>query len=265
MRFKNLASLKRPAAGEIILATLPEKIFLSRYASDKAFKINELVRTLYQDSYEWYGFTIGTRDNPELISDLGLPRNNENIQQYTRVEAEMISGYQDELPPHLIITGWIHSHGSMDFKGFSSTDAANHLTVLDYVTARSKKPLAKREILVQNLALLVQEDFSPRDLEKGNVCLVTDAPVTAAQIWETVYGGFCYSIVIGDAGWHHQEIYYKTRGILSGETRVSHQEAELVLVDTGRTLTELDITALSEEVKEKIQPQTYTLAKLESV
>jgi hypothetical protein len=153
----------------------------------------------------------------------------------------------------------------MNFQGFSSTDAANQLTVLDYVTARLRRPLAKKEIVIQDLALLAQEAFSPQDLEKGNVCLITDVPVTSAQIWETVYGGFCYSIVVGDAGWHHQEIYYKTRGILSGETRVSHQDAELVLVDTGRTLTESDITALREEVKEKIQPLTYTLAKLESV
>jgi hypothetical protein len=265
MRFESLASLKRPAGGEIILGALPEKIFLTRYASDKAFKINELVRTLHQDSFEWYGFTIGTRDHPELICDLGLPRNTENIQQYTRVDAEMISGFQEGLPPDRIITGWIHSHGSMNFQGFSSTDAANQLTVLDYVTARLRRPLAKKEIVIQDLALLAQEAFSPQDLEKGNVCLITDVPVTSAQIWETVYGGFCYSIVVGDAGWHHQEIYYKTRGILSGETRVSHQDAELVLVDTGRTLTESDITALREEVKEKIQPLTYTLAKLESV
>src|SRR3990172_7255160 len=82
--------------------------------------------------------------------------------------------------------------------------------------------------------------------------------VTAARILETVYGGFCYAIVIGDGGWHRQEIHYKTRGILSGQTSESRKEAELMLVDTGRSLPEGDIVALAAEVKQKIRPMIST-------
>ena len=81
MRFKSLAQLKRPEAYEVSLASLPEEIRLTGYARAKAFKISELVRQIHGDSYEWYGYTLGSRDNPEVVSDIGLPKNDENIQQ----------------------------------------------------------------------------------------------------------------------------------------------------------------------------------------
>jgi len=114
--------------------------------------------------------------------------------------------------------------------------------------------LAKREITIQDLVLLEKDRFVEKDLEKGSVSLITDGPITQASIMETVYGSFCYSIVIGDDGWHEQEIHYKERGILSGHTTVSRKAVEIVVVNTGKTLTQIDINALSDEVEEKIQP-----------
>jgi hypothetical protein len=73
---------------------------------------------------------------------------------------------------------------------------------------------------------------------------------------ETVYGSFCYSIVIGDAGWHEQEIHCRERGILSGHSTASSMAAQIEFVDTGRSLSQSDISELSNEVKEKIKPHT---------
>jgi hypothetical protein len=73
---------------------------------------------------------------------------------------------------------------------------------------------------------------------------------------ETIYGGFSYSIVIGDEGWHEQEIHYQERGVISGRTHVSMKSAEVMLIDNGRSLTQADIIALGKEVEEKIQPNT---------
>ena len=73
---------------------------------------------------------------------------------------------------------------------------------------------------------------------------------------ETVYGSFCYCIVIGDEGWSEQEIHFKERGILSGLTTLSSKEADIVFVDIGRSLTQSEISALADEVEEKIQPNT---------
>ena len=73
---------------------------------------------------------------------------------------------------------------------------------------------------------------------------------------ETVYGSFCYSIVIGDAGWHDQEIHCQERGILSGHTTVTRKAANIEFVDTGQSFSQVDINALSDEVKKKIKPHT---------
>lgn len=257
MRFKGLSELKRPELWEIILAPLPQEILMAQYAMAKAFKINELVRLIHRGSYEWYGYTIADRGHPELIVDIGLPKNDQNLVEYTKIGPEGIAAYQESLPADQVINGWIHSHGGLEYEHFSATDERNHMTVLDYVTALLRKPVAKREVVIKDLVTLVKGRFGEKDLEKGSVTLITDAPITEALVMETIYGGFCYSIVIGDEGWHQQEIHYKRRGILSGQTTISKQEARMVLVNTGRSLTPSEIDALVNEVKEKIQPMVW--------
>ncbi|MEJ2670974.1 MAG: hypothetical protein P8168_01995 [Deltaproteobacteria bacterium] len=265
MRFKSLAELKRPEAYEVILASLPEDIRLTGYARAKAFKISELVREVHRESYEWYGYTLGRRDTPEVISDIGLPKNDENVQEYTSIGSENIAAYQETLPPETVINGWIHSHGELDLQGFSAIDQANQQVVLDYVTSRLKQPVAKRELVIKDLAFLVEGRWQTADLARGSVSLITDVPVSAARLMETVYGGFCFAIVIGDAGWLRQEIHYKRRGILSGQTSLSQKAAEVIEEEPSGPLTQAESAALKEEVRAKIQPLRYRLAKLESV
>ena len=256
MRFKSLSELKRPELREISLASLPQNVTMARYAREKAFKINELVRTVYDDSLEWYGFTLGSKGNPELITDIGLPRNDLNLQTYTTLSSEKIAEFKESLPDDVIINGWIHSHGALMYKQFSHTDEKNHLVVLDFVAASLRRPVAKREVVIKDLIFLLKDQFVEEDLTAGSVCLITDAPVTVATIMETIYGSFCYAIVIGDEGWHEQQIHYKENGVLSGHTAVSAKAADILLVDSGRVLTRLDISELRDEVEGKIQPNT---------
>jgi len=256
MRFKDLSQLKRPKPLEITFGSLPQHILMANYAKDRAFKINEMVGAIFEESFEWYGFTLAHKDRPELITDIGLPQNDLNLQDYTTLGSERIAEFQEMLSSDQIINGWIHSHGALNYKHFSHTDEENHLTVLDFVAARTRKPLAKQEVAIQDLVLLQKDHFEQKDMEKGSVCLITDGPVTEAKIMETVYGSFCYSIVIGDEGWHEQEIHYRERGILSGHTTASSKAATIEFVDTGKTLSQIDISALSDEVKQKIKPHT---------
>ena len=256
MRFKSLSDLKRQQPKEVILATLPQEVSMTHYAREKAFKISELVRAIHDESYEWYGFTLADKEYPELITDIGLPRNAQNLQEYATIGPEGIAEYHDSLSEDTIINGWIHSHGALQYMHFSQTDEKNHATVLDFVTARLRKAVAKKEIPIQDLQLLVKDEFEERELEKGSVSLITDAVVSEATIMETIYGGFCYSIVIGDEGWHEQEIHYKERGMISGHTQVSMKSAKIVFIDNGRFLTQADIHVLGEEVEKKIQPNT---------
>jgi len=254
MRFKDLSRLKRPKPLKITFGSLPQHILMTKYAKVKAFKISELVGVLFEKSFEWYGFTLANHDHPELITDIGLPKNDLNQQDYTTLGSQRIAEFQESLSENVMINGWIHSHGALNYRHFSSTDEKNQLTVLDFVSARTRKPLAKKEIAVQDLVLLKQDRFSEKDLEKGSVCLITDGPITEAKIMETVYGSFCYSIVIGDEGWHEQQIHYRERGILSGHTSVWNKSTNIKFIDTQRTLTTEEIQAIGKEVKEKIQP-----------
>jgi len=143
MRFRSLSELKRPQPCEISLADLPQDIAMSQYAKAKAFKINELVLTIHEDSFEWYGYTLATKDNPELIVDIGLPKNDQNLLDYTTIGPERIAEFQESLPDDTLINGWIHSHGALQFKHFSSTDEKNNLTVLDFISTRIRKAVVK--------------------------------------------------------------------------------------------------------------------------
>ena len=256
MRFKDLSQLKRSAPLEIALGSLPQHILMAEYAKEKAFKINELVNMTFEESFEWYGFTLADKDHPELIIDIGLPQNDLNLPDYTALGSERIAQFQESLPKELIINGWIHSHGALNYKHFSHTDEQNHIIVLDFVAPRTRKPLAKKEVVIQDLVLLQKDRFEEKDMEKGSVCLLTDGPIAEARIMETVYGSFCYSIVIGDGGWHEQEIHCRERGVLSGQTTLSSQAAEIEFVDTGRSITPIDISTLRDEVKKRINPHT---------
>jgi hypothetical protein len=254
MRFKSLSELTRPEPKEVILATLPQEISMALYAKAKAFKINELVREIHQESYEWYGFTLADKSNPELIADIGLPKNDQNLLDFTTIGAERIAEYHETLPEEAIINGWIHSHGALKYKHFSHTDEENQATVLDFVTARLRWIVAKKEVPIQDIHFLLKGEFEEEDLAKGSVSIITDGVISEATIMETIQGGFCYSIVIDDEGWHEQEIHYKERGVLSGHRVVRKKSSEIVFIDTGRSLTEADIGLLSVEVEEKIQP-----------
>jgi hypothetical protein len=226
------------------------------YARKKAFKICELVRLVFEESFEWYGFTLADKDRPELIVDIGLPKNDLNLQDHTTLGSKRIAEFQESLSENVMINGWIHSHGALNYRHFSHTDEKNNLTVLDFVAARTRKPLAKKEIVIEELILLEKNRFAEEDMRKGSVSLITDEPIAEAKIMETVYGSFCYSIVIGDEGWHEQKIHYQERGILSGYTTVRSKAADIEFVDTGKHLSPVDINALSDEVEKKIKPHT---------
>jgi len=263
MRFKALKDLARASPQEIVLASLPEQVLITDFAKSKVFAISELVRRVHGEAFEWYGFTLGERARPEVIVDVGLPENDENQEAYTSLSPEGIAAYQETLPAGQCINGWVHSHGALEYRQFSPVDDVNQLTVLDFVTSLLKMPVAKKEVVIRDLALLVLGEEEAGHLGEGSVTLLTDVPVGRAKLLETVYGGFCFGIVIGDDGWTRQEIHYKTRGVLTGETHVSKRDADLILLETKKILTTSDLETLELEVKDRLRPTTNTLEKLE--
>ena len=258
MRFKNLTGLKNEEKEYITLGALPQQIRMTDYAKQKAYKVNELVKEIHGGSYEWYGYLIGKMENPEVVIDIGIGKNDQNQFAYTRIDSGEIEKFNEALSLDKVINGWIHSHGDLGFRQFSGTDDNNHITVLDYVTSLLKKPIGKKEVPVSNLSLLVKGKYETSDLEKGSVSIITDIPITDAKIMETIYGGFAYAVVIGDEGWHEQEIFYKKQALLSGTEKMTKiGKAEIIPVETGRILTLEDIEELRNEVKEKIDPGVH--------
>ena len=275
MRFKSLKGLSRAAPVEVRLASLPQEIFITDYARAKAFAVSEMVRRVHGEAFEWYGFTLAARARPEIIVDVGLPENTENLETYTSLSPERIAAFQETLPEGQIINGWVHSHGELEYRHFSPLDDLNQATVLDYVTSLLRVPVAQKEVVIRDLALRVlgEDESSNLALQKNSpgsappapasVTLLTDVQVGKAQLLETVYGGFCFAIVIGDEGWTEQEIHYKTRGVLTGETIVSQQPADLTVVETGKLLTDSDLEALEQEVKNRVRPITHQPENIE--
>ncbi len=270
MRFKTLQALSRPAPLEIHLASLPDRLLITDYAKAKAFAVSDLVRRVHGEAFEWYGFTLAEREHPELVVDVGLPPNAENQETYTSISPEGIAAFQDSLPAGRVINGWLHSHGDLEYRRFSPVDEANQDTVLDYVSSLLKIPVAKKEVVIRDLTLgrlpdQESPDPDPAAWSGGTVTLLTDSPVSRVRLLETVYGGFSYAIVIGNEGWTRQEIHYKTRGALTGETHISQKEADLKILETGRRLTPEEIQLLEEEGRERLRPVTYIPEKLERV
>lgn len=254
MRIRRLSTLKRKEPKEILLARLPDVIAITDYARSRAFAVNRLIRRIFGDSYEWYGFTLGSKARPEVVADIGLPVNDCNVHQYTGVDPEHIARFQESLPADVVINGWIHSHGSLDYKTFSPVDSANHRTVLDFVSPFLKKPVARRQVVIEELLPLTEAESRSTPPGGGNVWVVTDRPVSRASIFEVVYGSFCYALLVGDGGWHRQEIHFETRGILTGTTHSGHTEAAMVRAENGRAFAKEDEDLLEQEIREKIVP-----------
>jgi hypothetical protein len=101
MKLKTISAFTRREPREIVLASLPSEILIAHFARDKTLAINELIRTVHGDSLEWYGYTLGEKAKPDLVLDVGLPRNGQNGPDYTALTPQMIQKYQESLPASL--------------------------------------------------------------------------------------------------------------------------------------------------------------------
>jgi len=257
VRIKSLEDLKQDP--EIIqLSTLPANISIHDYALKKAYKINELVKKNYYSSYEWYGYLLGKKENPEVVIDIDLGKNKENGFAYTKISEEDISKFLEKLSKDIIINGWIHSHGNLNYRHFSGTDEENIKKVLNFVSPLTRKPIQKREIIIKDLNI-INENYNIEDLKKGSVTVVVNnREAKNIKIFETIYGSFSYNIVIGDEGWNEKSIAYEEKGVLTGCYKMQTKPCELEMILTGKKLSKYEIKKLEEEVKEKIKPYPYT-------
>lgn len=259
MRLSSLKSLEKKKLEKVVINAMPKQITITDYAKEKAFKVNELVKEAFDGSYEWYGFLLAKSKKPHIITDIGFGKNSQNQYAYTKIDPESIDEFRNSLDADIIINGWIHSHGNLGLKHFSGTDDRNQETVLSYVCSLLKKPIEKIEIPIENIEFLIDNQYKKKDLKGGTVTIVSDNEISQARIFETIYGGFSYAVVIGDEGWSHQEIHYTIKSLLTRKSKESiKKNAKIVTLKTDNKLSKKDIKALKKEVKKKFEPPRTT-------
>ena len=259
MRIESLGDLMRSPPKEYRFIEPLHDVQMTDYALEKAFRISKLVKKVHRQSVEWYGFMIADIEDPYLTIDVGLPQNATNAHAYTGITAQQIDAFQRGLPPDRIVNGWIHSHADLNYRQFSGTDLANHWTVLDYVGSVIKEAVSKREIRIDDLSRLVQDQLDERDMRQGSLSLVTDVPVDEVALFEQIMGSSAYAVVIGDEGWSCQEVIHKEYGLVTGATTYNRQsdidEVGLVIEQSGVRMTWKEQRMLKKQVKHCIRPQ----------
>jgi hypothetical protein len=266
MVIKDLDLLRKKSGNglEVIIEELPKKVKIIDYALEKGFTINRLVREIYGRSYEWYGFLIAEKKQPEVIIDIGIPENAVNSYTYTKVEPEQVQKFLIELKENgkddYFVNGWIHSHGNLGFRQFSSTDEQNMKVMLNFTSSHTTKPIAKKEVLISNLAVVSQNGKPIEEILKendGSIVIITQNEPGELRIFDTIYGCFGYSIVIGDEGWSKQKIMYRKHSIISRIDEYWTEDAEIELIETEKRIENVELEALKEEIKQKIKPYSW--------
>ncbi len=236
--------LGREDRKEIIFieSPIPEKIDIEDYVIKKANEICKAVRDLFGWGTEWYGFLVS--ENNKIV-DIALEKNEVNQCAYTRISPESIAraAYKAQ-DQNKKVSGWIHSHGSMSVF-FSGTDAENIKTVLNSVSLNNRAYYKNEEIISDNLSVIINDNM--RNISglavkiDGNRYLNVDK----VTIFEPVYVGWSYNIVVNDKGEHYQEIATIEEKLLTKETNMARYPAELNLIATDKVV---DYESLKEEV-----------------
>ncbi|MFC1698119.1 hypothetical protein ACFL1H_07290 [Nanoarchaeota archaeon] len=253
-RFQNLSKIEDIKIDNKILDTLPTDIYMTDYAVEKAYKINNFMKDIHDSSFEWYGYTIAKKDDPYKIIDVRFGYNDRNDGAYTRIEPENIEQFRMSLADDEVINGWIHSHGDLGYKQFSGTDEANHKVVRDYVSSLLRKPIEMTEIVMDNLGSLVDGKYKEDDMKDFSVTIVGDNEVKNPKLYETIKGGYCFSIVIGDSGWSEQEIETERYHMLTKKSIPGKIKTEILPIKTDQVLTIDTLLDLEMQIHQKFQP-----------
>lgn len=220
----------------------PTKVTAKNGVIQKAAAVSRMVSEIGGGSYEWYGLLVADASNPRVAVDFILPEKQEVGGSFVRVDGHYVRKAVDELDrenaqngTNYKIIGWIHNHAS--FNTFhSSTDDRNTMDLLGTTAYNSREYVSKSMGTVPKGSGLWEGDTfiirgkegSPDmeykvDLSKFSLSTETakkeaekilSAPT---EMKEKVSIGFCYSIVVNNAGSRpHCEIAISAESSLSG-------------------------------------------------
>ncbi len=231
----------------------PKAIFVEPYVLKKASAICDAVRNLYS-AREWYGFLV-SKDKLN-ICDILLERNETNHGSYTNISPVSIAvGAERAKQLGLSIIGWIHSHASFPVF-FSGTDRNNMDVVLNSVSLNTRAISAYEEVKIDSSQVITGEEnqtYMANFLFKLDEN--TDNKVRKVKLFQPVYTGWSYNIVVNDKGEHYQETSVLEEKIFSGTRSVSHILKDLVTAEREEKR-EVNVDEINAEVKGKIKGRT---------
>lgn len=247
----------------------PSKVAARKGIIEKAAMVSKMVSEVGGGSYEWYGLLVADASNPRVAVDFILPERQEVGGSFVRVDGHYVRKAVDELDRKNIlngtdykIVGWIHNHAS--FNTFhSGTDDRNTMSLLGTTAYNSREYISKSMGTVskglgvwEGDAFIIKGDEGSPDMEykidlskfsvsmgkekaKDEVEKILSAP---AEMKEKVSVGFCYSIVVNNAGSRpHCEIAIAAESTLSGYKMEDKRVSELDLVNDDSVVDEESI------------------------
>lgn len=219
---------------------LPTSIKITENALAKAKKIGELVDKKATSSYEWYSFSLASKNNDYIVRDIILPKKQKISSAHCAVSGEEVALASNEVAEinrssgkDYYIIGWLHSHAN--FSPFHSpTDHENIMNVLNSVSLNTEKVTYKPFDLIESEATVENRDgkivmrgmdeedgifelnindiiienllkkYNLKELPEGKEKirgLVKDVfSPEQMKFKEPVIKGFCYSVVINNIG-----------------------------------------------------------------
>lgn len=247
-----LERLLQKKEGEVITLIekpYPDKIKIEDYALQKAFSIcNAVKEKSFLSSKEWYGFLVSP--DKKRITDIYLEKNEVNEGAYTKISEEAIAKVAERVKSEKkYVVGWIHSHAGMGVF-FSQTDAGNIQTVLNSVSLNTRVHSSNEEVLIDNLEVILDNSA---EKPKGGLIVKINGEVNkinGIKIFEPVYTGWSYNIVVNDRGEHYEEVAVVQEKPFTKKTKILRNKSELIIIPT---LKRVNYAKIQEEVKEKIR------------
>lgn len=134
-KLDDILSGNMPEEDEVRERDFFSKMYISKYALEKAEMYAKLVREIAKSNMECYGYLLGdAKRKSRFVDDVYFAPDQENGAAHTRITGEGVMKAGKEIKPlGKRVMGWWHSHAG--FGNFhSGTDDRNLITVFDQIS-----------------------------------------------------------------------------------------------------------------------------------
>ncbi len=259
----------------------PKSVKATKGVMNKAAAITKAVAEVGRGAYEWYGYLVADSSNMEIARDIMLPPKQNVGGSHVKVEGEgtvavlkEIEEYNRSHGTDYRIIGWIHNHANHS-TFHSGTDDRNMWGLLETTSIETQKYVTDDLGLIEKEPAMSGKDDKLVIEGKGSDCdieysidlkkiealgvgkedakkiILQALDPSGMKIKEKHLIGFCYSIVVNNAGSKpHTEVAILEEGYVTKFRREAKRKTELEISEGD---IELDIEELKKQIKEKME------------